>query len=83
MGENGAGNYFGDLRDDGVAEAAKSVHPRGYPMSHSTHVGFRAPLSSSGETIVRNFAREPAPPHLQRAAPSESVTLVGVGQSFT
>ena len=31
-------------------------------MSHSTHVGFSAPLSSSELTIVRNFARAPAPP---------------------
>src|SRR5262245_6785875 len=30
-----------DLRDDGVSESFKSVHPRGNPMSHSTHVGFR------------------------------------------
>lgn len=29
--------------DYGVSEALKSVHPRGNPMSHSTHVGFSWP----------------------------------------
>jgi hypothetical protein len=31
------------LRDDGVPESSKSVHPVGNPMSHSTHVGFSDP----------------------------------------
>jgi hypothetical protein len=31
------------LRDYGVSEGFKSVHPVGNPMSHSTHVGFNAP----------------------------------------
>jgi len=31
---------FRDLRHDGVSEALNSVHPRGNPISHSTHVGF-------------------------------------------
>jgi hypothetical protein len=35
------------LRDDGVAEASKAVHPRGNPMSHSTHVGFRLPPATA------------------------------------
>ena len=35
-----------DLRDDGVSEASKAVHPVGYPMSHSTHVGFNRPSTS-------------------------------------
>jgi hypothetical protein len=34
---------LGYLGDDGVAEASKSVHPAGNPMSHSTHVGFNCP----------------------------------------
>ena len=37
---------FRDLRDDGVAEGSKAVHSAGYPMSHSTHVGFNPPLPS-------------------------------------
>src|SRR5262245_33611166 len=34
---------FGELRDDGVAERAQSVHPAGNPINHSTHVGFNKP----------------------------------------
>ena len=40
---DGAAYDFRDLRDDGVAEGSKAVHPSGNPMSHSTHVGFRQP----------------------------------------
>ncbi len=29
-------DFIGDIRHDGVAKSFKSVHPRGYPMSHST-----------------------------------------------
>jgi hypothetical protein len=36
-------DLFDALRDDGVAECRKTVHPLGYPMSHSTHVGFNCP----------------------------------------
>jgi len=36
---------FDDLRDDGISEASKAVHPSGNPMSHSTHVGFNEPLA--------------------------------------
>src|SRR6185503_3699677 len=43
--ENGATDQFGDLRDYGVSELLKSVHPAGNPMSHSTHVGFKLPIS--------------------------------------
>jgi hypothetical protein len=39
-----AADVLGYLGDDGVSEAAQSVHPSGNPMSHSTHVGFNAPL---------------------------------------
>ena len=38
---------LGYLRDDGVAEGPKSVHPSGNPMSHSTHVGFSCPPTAS------------------------------------
>src|SRR5262245_48532619 len=36
-------DQLGDLGDDGVSECSKSVHPAANPISHSTHVGFRAP----------------------------------------
>jgi len=39
-------DQLGDLWDDGVAEAAQSVHPSGNPISHSTHVGFNGPPTS-------------------------------------
>ena len=48
-------------------------------MSHSTHVGFSAPLSSCGVTMLRSFFRAPLPPHLHSAAPPVPVTTVGVG----
>ncbi len=41
---------FGYLGDDGVSEAAQSVHPVGNPMSHSTHTGFNCPLSPARPT---------------------------------
>jgi hypothetical protein len=50
-------------------------------MSHSTHVGFKAPFNSSGVTMVRSFSRDPLPPHLHSAAPPVDVTRVGVGHS--
>jgi hypothetical protein len=34
-----------DLRHNRVSESPQSVHPSGYPCSHSTHVGFRLPPS--------------------------------------
>ncbi len=72
-------NEFGDLGDDGISEGPKSVHPRGNPMSHSTHVGFNEPLSSAGDTMEANFLRAPAPPHLHIAAPPVLLIAVGVG----
>lgn len=36
-------DQFDDLRDDGVSEGSKAVHPIGNPISHSTHVGFSPP----------------------------------------
>ena len=64
--ENSVSNHFGDLGDDGVAESSKSVHPAGYPMSHSTHWGFNCPPAIcnaiSLPTILCNFARAPLPP---------------------
>lgn len=31
------------MRDDGISEGSKTVHPSGNPISHSTHVGFNEP----------------------------------------
>jgi hypothetical protein len=39
------------LRDDGVSEGSKAVHPRGNPISHSTHVGFNIPPAALGRGI--------------------------------
>src|SRR4029434_5439839 len=44
-GEDAVCDPFRNRRDDAVAEAAQAVHPRGYPMSHSTKAGFRLPLT--------------------------------------
>src|SRR5210317_652254 len=41
---DGVSDEFWDLWDDAVAEGFKAVHPVGNPMSHSTHVGFNAPV---------------------------------------
>jgi hypothetical protein len=70
---------FWDLWDDSVAEGSKAVHPRGNPISHSTHVGFSRPFNSCGVVICLNFAREPLPPHLHIAAPPELLIAVGAG----
>ena len=43
--EDDAADELGDLWYYGVSEDAKSVQPRGNPMSHSTHVGFSGPRS--------------------------------------
>ena len=79
--DDAAPDPFRDLWDDGVSESSKAVHPSGYPMSHSTHVGFSAPFSSASDKILRSCFRDPLPPHLQNAAPPVSVTAVGVGHS--
>jgi hypothetical protein len=50
---DGSPELVDDLRDDGVAECSKSVHPAGNPCSHSTHVGFRAP--DSFDTTIPRF----------------------------
>jgi hypothetical protein len=43
-----------DLREEGVAEGGKTVHPMGNPISHSTHVGFNAPALGGGELPPRS-----------------------------
>jgi hypothetical protein len=45
--QDGVRDRFRDLRDDGVSEGSKAVHPSGNPMSHSTHVGFKLPPTCS------------------------------------
>jgi hypothetical protein len=37
---------LGNGRDNCVAEASQAVHSSGKPINHSTHRGFRRPLSS-------------------------------------
>jgi hypothetical protein len=44
-------DVFGYLGDDGVSESVQSVHPRGNPMSHSTHVGFNEPPTSAARLL--------------------------------
>jgi hypothetical protein len=56
-GHDEPSNVFGNLRDDGVAEGSKSVHPLGNPMSHSTHVGFSCPPMASGSRAATAFSR--------------------------
>src|SRR5690606_23467382 len=74
-------DLFRDLRDDGVSESSQSVQPVGYPMSHSTHVGFRGPYSSSCVTICLSLALDPEPPHLFSPTLPVSEIAVGVGHS--
>jgi hypothetical protein len=42
--DHGADDFFRDLRDDGISESFKTVHPVGYPMRYSTHPGFSEPF---------------------------------------
>jgi hypothetical protein len=37
-----ASDHFDDLRDDGISEGSKSVHPSGKPIIHSVNAGVRA-----------------------------------------
>src|SRR5262245_14477408 len=69
---NRSAKEFRDLRDDRVSEAAQSVHPVGYPSSHSTHVGFSCPPACSGSCGVCPLGERPRPERQSRAA--------GVGQ---
>jgi len=64
-----APNQLDDLRYDGVAEAPKSVHPSGNPMSHSTHVGFSLPptTSDNGMEFFASVASEALPLFQSRA----------------
>lgn len=71
--ENPAPDKLDDLRDDGVAEGPKSVHPSGNPMSHSTHVGFSEPSTAVRKLSPPSLPEEPGPP-----VPSLDV---GVGQT--
>ncbi len=47
---------FDNLRDYGVSKGSKAVHPGGNPISHSTQLGFNAPVvvSSSSEIFTDN-----------------------------
>src|ERR1700683_5039871 len=48
LAEDQLADVLRDLGDDGVSQAAESVHPCGRPISHSTHCGFSFPDSVSG-----------------------------------
>src|SRR6185312_7710003 len=52
-GKNGSRYDFRDLRDDGVSEGLKAVHPSGNTISHSTHVGFNEPVPLGCSMIAR------------------------------
>jgi hypothetical protein len=59
---------FRNLRDDGVAERSKAVHPIGNPRSHSTQSGFSCPPACSGSCGVCPFGERPRPERQSRAA---------------
>ena len=67
-------DFSGDLGADGVSESFKSVHPMGYPISHSIHSGFSGPptwLASVGVFLSNSLG----------AAVSFALCAVGVGQN--
>jgi hypothetical protein len=39
---DGSADLFNDLRDNGISEGFKSVHPGGYPIIHSVNPAVRA-----------------------------------------
>lgn len=54
--DDGAAYFGDDLRDDGISEGFKAVHPVGYPMSHSTQSGFSRPFATAFKfTAVAKF----------------------------
>jgi|SRR6266478_1178783 len=75
LGEETANDFLDALRDDGIAERRKTVHSFGYPMSHSTHVGFNWPPTCVGSISDALWLSE-----LQGERWS---LLCGVGYSFT
>ena len=72
--EDDSPDDFRDLRDDGVAEGSKTVHPSGNPMSHSTHVGFNEP-----PTVAARFGL----PRMNCFGVLSRCEAVGVGSIFT
>lgn len=58
-----------------VADTAQSVHPRGHPINHSTHVGFRLPPTCAASVGVFRFASD-------GALVSLALWAVGVGHIF-
>ena len=76
-------DVFSDLRDDGVAKGSQTVHPSGYPMSHSTHVGFKLPLPSVAfREAGKDACRPPRARHPAPGGPIQSRAF-GVGHAFT
>src|SRR3990167_347016 len=51
---------FDDLRDDGVAETCNSVHAIGYPIIHSTNIGFSfPPMTAFRGKLFRRYCEGP------------------------
>ena len=71
-----AERFFRALRNHTIAEASKTVHPVGNPISHSTHLGFNCPpiCSESGRLFLSIVA--------WLALPDFQSRLVGIGQRF-
>jgi hypothetical protein len=47
-----ATDFFDDLRNYGVSEGSKLVHPAGYPISQQTNSGLRDPPPVEGRSVV-------------------------------
>ena len=70
----------------GVSEGFKSVHPLGYPMSHSTHVGFNCPEPSDACMAWSNLSLDRSLPFLRVKALSLDplyIDATGVGHVLT
>ena len=66
-------------RNHCVAQSSKAVHPMGYPISHSTHIGLNVPPTATGSGVPPGWAFAPLVTHLIDFAS----LAVGVGHSFT
>ena len=72
---------LGDLRDEGVAEGGKAVHPSGNPISHSTHVGFSCPGAPWARATAVGRSSPPLPRRPARAKSGPLGVAFGVGQN--
>jgi hypothetical protein len=90
--EDGAADYFRDLRDDGVAEGTEAVWPIGKPISHSDRIGLIHPSTKYGTARGSHFRSNPILHPLGRGKPdffrcmvsiengANPLLLLGVGQ---